>query len=91
VRSGEALELEVTIRNPFRRADVAIVRVVVPNRWEAVPAEQQVRLPGHGEATLRFQVSPNGAAPVSRARVAADLTVGGVPFGQQAEALVNVE
>ena len=46
---------------------------------------------GHGEVTLRFHVSPNGSGPVSRARVAADLTVGGVPFGQQAEALVNVE
>jgi hypothetical protein len=32
-----------------------------------------------------------GRTPVRRARVAADLTVGGVRFGQQAEALVDVE
>ncbi len=91
VRSGEELDLEVTVRNPFRRAALASVRLVIPNGWAIHPAYQQVRVPGHGEATLRFRVSPSGAAPVARARVAADLTVGDVPFGQQAEALVNVE
>nr|MBA2475964.1 MBL fold metallo-hydrolase [Actinomycetota bacterium] len=91
VRSGEELDLDVTIRNPFNAAGVATVQLVVPSRWAAEPIEQEVRVSGHGEATLRFRVSPNGAGPVSRARVAADLTVSGVPFGQQAEALVNVE
>jgi glyoxylase-like metal-dependent hydrolase (beta-lactamase superfamily II) len=91
VRSGERLDLEVSVRNPFRAADVATVRLVVPDRWTAEPVEQQVRIPGHGEATLRFSIAPNGVGPVSRARVGADLTVGTVPFGQQAEALVNVE
>ena len=31
------------------------------------------------------------AAPVRRARIAAELSVGGHRFGQQAEALVDVE
>jgi hypothetical protein len=31
-----------------------------------------------------------GDEPVRRARLAAELTVAGVPFGQQAEALVDV-
>ncbi len=91
VRSGEKLELEVTIRNPFVRSGLATVRFVLPKGWTATPEQQELRLPGHGEATVRVHVSPNGVAPVSRARIAADLTVGGVPFGQQAEALVNVE
>jgi hypothetical protein len=81
----------VTVRNPFHGAKLATVLLVVPAHWSATPGEQEIRLAGHGEATLRFEVSPNGAGPVARARVAADLTVGDVPFGQQAEALVNVE
>jgi glyoxylase-like metal-dependent hydrolase (beta-lactamase superfamily II) len=91
VRGGEELDIDVTVRNPFRSPDTATVRLVVPDRWIATPAEQEVRVSGHGEATLRFTVSPNGAGPVARARLGVDLTVGDVPFGQQAEALVNVE
>ena len=78
-------------RKAPEHADVAHVRLVVPDKWLVEPAEQDVRVSGHGEATLRFAVSPNGSGPVARARVGADLTVGDVPFGQQAEALVNVE
>ena len=44
-----------------------------------------------GTATLRFELRPNGTGPVRRARVAAELTVGESRFGQQAEALVDVE
>ncbi len=91
VRSGEVLQLEVTIRNPFNGSNLARVELVVPKDWSATPAEREIRVSGHGEATLDFTISPNGAGPVARARVAADLTVGDVRFGQQAEALVNVE
>jgi hypothetical protein len=91
LRDGQGLELDVTVRNPFDRPDIASVELVVPDDWSATPDRHEVRVAGHGEVTLRFHVSPNGAGPVARARVAADLTVGGVPFGQQAEALVNVE
>ena len=45
-------------------------------------------MPAHGEAVLQFTVT--AASPARRARVAADLTVGGEPFGQQAEAFVDV-
>jgi hypothetical protein len=38
---------------------------------------------------LSFDVTAAGV-PVERARVAADVTVGEIPFGQQAEALVTV-
>lgn len=88
VRGGEELALEVEVRNPFGREEVARVRLVVPAGWDA-PPEQEVRLGAHATAAVRFAVRP--AAATRRARVAADLTVGGVPFGQQAEALVDVE
>ena len=90
VRSGEGLTLDVTVRNPFEQTEAATVRLVVPDGWP-VPAPHELELPGSGEATASFEVDTSGLAPVERARIAADLTVGEVPFGQQAEALVDVE
>jgi glyoxylase-like metal-dependent hydrolase (beta-lactamase superfamily II) len=90
VRSGEPLELEVEVRNPFGRDEVAHVRLVVPAAWETSPETAETMLGAHATATVRFTVQPSGEA-VRRARVGADLTVGGVRFGQQAEALVDVE
>ncbi|MBD0329710.1 MAG: MBL fold metallo-hydrolase [Thermoleophilia bacterium] len=90
VKLGEELELELDVRNPFARRSVASVRFVVPEGWSAVPREHSVTLPAHAETKIRFRVSPDGA-PVGRARIAADLSVGDMRFGQQAEALVNVE
>ena len=89
VARGEPVALEVTVRNPFDRAETADVRLVVPDGWSKDPAGHGVALAPRGESTVFFSVVP-GDAPVSRARVAADITVGGVPFGQQAEALVDV-
>jgi glyoxylase-like metal-dependent hydrolase (beta-lactamase superfamily II) len=90
VRRGGELELDVSVRNPFDRDESATVRLLLPGGWEAVPPAREVSLDGLGEGTLRFHVR-TGAERVRRARVAADLTVGGVSFGQQAEALVDVE
>jgi glyoxylase-like metal-dependent hydrolase (beta-lactamase superfamily II) len=88
LRVGEMLDVEVKVRNPFAREETALVELVVPPGWEASPAQVEAPLQAHGTATLRFAVRPAGAAV--RARIGADLTVGGVPFGQQAEALVDV-
>jgi glyoxylase-like metal-dependent hydrolase (beta-lactamase superfamily II) len=90
LRAGETLDLEVTVRNPFDRTEQGTVALVVPEGWPA-PEPQAVELRPHGEATLRFELRTDGVAPVRRARVAADLTVGESRFGQQAEALVDVE
>jgi glyoxylase-like metal-dependent hydrolase (beta-lactamase superfamily II) len=89
-RPGGTVTLEVAVRNPFDRPEVAVVRLVVPAGWAADPEVEEVELEEHGEAVVRFDVVA-GDAPAPRARVAADLTVGEVPFGQQAEALVTVE
>ena len=86
---GDDVELEVLVRNPFDRDETAAVALVLPAGWEAEPVEQEVELGPHGEATVAFRVRLGGE-PVRRARVAAELTVGGTPFGQQAEALVDV-
>jgi glyoxylase-like metal-dependent hydrolase (beta-lactamase superfamily II) len=87
---GGTVALAVEVRNPFGRPEVAEVRLVAPEGWSATPEVQEVELAEHEEATARFEVVV-GASSVWRARVAADVVVGGVPFGQQAEALVTVE
>jgi glyoxylase-like metal-dependent hydrolase (beta-lactamase superfamily II) len=90
VKAGGEVELEVTVRNPFARDDAAVVRLVAPEGWHVSPDEHELAVDALGEAAARFAVRPSGE-PVRRARVAADLTVGVTPFGQQAEALVDVE
>ncbi|HEX5013343.1 MAG TPA: MBL fold metallo-hydrolase [Candidatus Limnocylindrales bacterium] len=89
VAPGASLDVEVTVRNPFHRPDEATVSFVVPAGWAVEPAAREVPLEASGEATVRFRVRA-GDVPVRRARIAADLTVGGQRFGQQAEALVTV-
>jgi glyoxylase-like metal-dependent hydrolase (beta-lactamase superfamily II) len=86
---GETLVLEIAVRNPFDRAEPATVRLVVPGGWPE-PEPQELELAPLGEGIVRFELPLDGVAPVSRARVAADLTVGETPFGQQAEALVEL-
>lgn len=89
VASGTPLHLEVTVRNPFDRPEVATVGLVVPAGWDP-PEALEVELAPLAEGLARFELDTAGVAPVERARVAADLTVGEVRFGQQAEALVEV-
>jgi glyoxylase-like metal-dependent hydrolase (beta-lactamase superfamily II) len=89
VSPGGEVELDVTVLNPFSREEPASVELVVPDGWQAEPALDGVRLAPHGEGTVRFRVRA-GTTPVRRARVAAELAVGGIRFGQQAEALVDV-
>jgi glyoxylase-like metal-dependent hydrolase (beta-lactamase superfamily II) len=89
VTSGGTLELAVVVRNPFDRPGLALVRLVVPAGWPE-PEPQELELEPLGEDILRFELTLAGVEPVTRARVAADLTVAGTLFGQQAEALVDV-
>jgi glyoxylase-like metal-dependent hydrolase (beta-lactamase superfamily II) len=88
--AGGSVELEVSVRNPLPRRATGTVRLVVPAGWPVEPDGREVEL-GEGEtATCSFRIRPVGGA-VSRERVAADVTVDGLRFGQQAEALVDVE
>jgi glyoxylase-like metal-dependent hydrolase (beta-lactamase superfamily II) len=87
VPAGGSLALEVEVRNPFDREETATVELVVPAGWEVTPARGQVLLAPHESGSMRFDLRPDlGGSAV----VAADLTVGDVRFGQQAQALVDV-
>jgi glyoxylase-like metal-dependent hydrolase (beta-lactamase superfamily II) len=90
IPAGGDVELEVAVQNPFDRSERAVVRLVVPCGWTAEPEAHDFELGENENARVMFRVSPDGA-PVRRARIAADLTVGEVRFGQQAEALVDVQ
>jgi len=89
VRAGGVVDASVQVHNPFDRPADADVAIVVPAGWSAEPAICRVPLGPRAEARLPFRIRV-GAQPVRRARIGADLTVDGVRFGQQAEALVTV-
>jgi glyoxylase-like metal-dependent hydrolase (beta-lactamase superfamily II) len=79
-----ASEVTVTVRNPFDRAETATVRIVASAGLAASPVEQEVALEPLGEGAVVFALEAAGAG-----RLAADVTIGGTPFGQQAEAVVE--
>jgi len=89
VAAGQPLGLTVTVLNPFaHEADVAVA-LVLPAGWQAERSSASATAAARGTVELRFDVEAAGE-PVRRARIGVELTVDGVPFGQQAEALVDV-
>jgi hypothetical protein len=66
------------------------VSLVAPGGWDLSHATQDLLLGAGAEGVLVFRITASGRT-MRRARVAADLTVGGLRLGQQAEALVDVE
>jgi hypothetical protein len=63
---------------------------VLPGGWVSDPDEAMGRLEPGKAGELAFQVTPPEGIRVNRARIAADLVIGDRLFGQQAEALVDV-
>ena len=90
VPAGRRLTFNAQVRNPLATTETARLRLVAPHGWLVDPPEQKVNLGAGESAILEFEVVPLGSS-VRRARVAADLTVGKLRLGQQAEALVTVE
>lgn len=90
VKAGEAFHLDVWMHNPFERSEQAEVRLVLPSGWRADRLEDTQALTPFGSTIASFSVTPPKGLSARRVRVAADLTVGGRRFGQQAEALITV-
>ncbi|HZT91317.1 MAG TPA: MBL fold metallo-hydrolase [Gaiellaceae bacterium] len=80
VAAGTPFELEVEVA-----AGPAVVRLAAPTGWTVEPEHAELDAPGRAG----FRVTAAGP-PACRVRVAADVTVAGVRYGQQAEALVDV-
>ncbi|RMI38339.1 MBL fold metallo-hydrolase [Streptomyces triticirhizae] len=90
-RPGETIRYTVEIRNPFPHEEAAEVRLILPAGWHAEPSVVRSAVPPGREASVEFAVRvPAGAPRAERLRLAADLTVGALRLGQQAEALVSV-
>jgi glyoxylase-like metal-dependent hydrolase (beta-lactamase superfamily II) len=89
-RAGQYCDIKVVVRNPFNRTVDATIRLVTPSGWGAQQPEQRITLDAHGTAETAFALKLPSTAPVRRARIAADITLGGKRLGQVAEALVNV-
>lgn len=91
VAPGGTVRMSVEVRNPFPEPEQAALRMVLPAGWQAEPPLSEPTL-GAGEVCEIDVVVrvPEGCAPAERIRVAVDMTVGRMAFGQQAEALVSV-
>lgn len=81
VKAGATFDIEVSVI-----AAPAEVTLVVPAGWSADPPSARLEEAG----SARFWVTA-GEETLRRARIAADVTVGDLRLGQQAEALVDVE
>ncbi len=94
IAAGSELTLEVDVRNPFPRPEQAVVSMVAPEGWivrtSSGEPEARLSLSPSETRTVGFCLTPPSGIAVRRARVAADVTVGDQPLGQQAEALVTV-
>jgi glyoxylase-like metal-dependent hydrolase (beta-lactamase superfamily II) len=90
VPPGRRLLLTAEVANPFERSETAEVALVAPPGWRVEPERRRLTLEPKGRGAAEFTVIASGPG-VRRARVAADLTIGQLRLGQQAEALVTVE
>ncbi len=89
VEAGSRCSVMVTMVNPFgRRAELRGV-MVVPGGWQCTPTERRRDTEPNEMVKLEFTIQP-GPSSVRRARIAVNMTAGGVRFGQQAEGLVDV-
>ncbi|GAB3038416.1 hypothetical protein GCM10027052_17140 [Parafrigoribacterium mesophilum] len=88
VTTGDPLALTVTVRNPFSDKSLVTLRPVLPEGF-AGDAETTLWLDAGEEREVPVRLTVGGA-PRPRARVAIDVTIGGLMLGQHAEALVQV-
>jgi glyoxylase-like metal-dependent hydrolase (beta-lactamase superfamily II) len=87
VPAGAELIYEVIVANPFVGPREVEVRLVVPAGWSEPPPATVVA--GATETVrLRFAMTAGGVG-VKRQRLAADVTIGGVRFGQSGDAVVD--
>lgn len=102
VRSGESVEIQVELHNPYEHPCEAAIQLDMPKDWQfihllakgvAIPAHHNpavLQLSSRGMHTLTFQINPQTEQLVRRTRIAVDVTINGKRFGQQAEALITV-
>ncbi len=86
--TGGTAEFQGWILNPFPSAQKATARLVCPDGWESPSIE--VELGSREQKEIQISITPPVGTCYRRQPVSLDVTVGGRPFGQVAEALLTV-
>jgi hypothetical protein len=87
VTPGAALEYEVVVVNPYDDEREIAADLVTPEGWSDPPAASALAAP-HETVRLRFAVQAPDVAR-KRQRLAADVTIGTVRYGQAADAVAD--
>jgi glyoxylase-like metal-dependent hydrolase (beta-lactamase superfamily II) len=105
-QNGVPFTIMVDLRNPFRKPVDAVIQMVVPESWQIVSATfggEAIGIDAHNAVFMTFDspdvdvpplvftIIPYSSISTRRVRIAADATINGQRFGQQAEALVNMQ
>jgi glyoxylase-like metal-dependent hydrolase (beta-lactamase superfamily II) len=88
-QTGTVARFLVQVTNPRRVVEKAVVRLVLPVGWVAVPDVAAISMPPLGREEIEIEVTVGGPTR-PRARVAVDVSIGDLHLGQHAEALVDV-
>jgi glyoxylase-like metal-dependent hydrolase (beta-lactamase superfamily II) len=89
LEAGKRIEFQAEITNPFAHNVDVFATVVAPAGWIVLPESLSLTLDAHATSSVNFAVITAANAPVRRARLALDVTIGGQHFGQLAEALIT--
>ncbi len=87
---GSTVEYTVIVRNPFADEREVRVSLIVPESWSAAVSSGTIVAGGHESVSFVFSVTV-GSLAARRQRLAVDLTIGDVRFGQHAEAVATVQ
>jgi glyoxylase-like metal-dependent hydrolase (beta-lactamase superfamily II) len=91
-RPGIPFRLAVTIRNPLPRGAKVTCRLTPPPAWDSAPVDSNGFVGARSEMTFVFEVTtPRLEWAPARQLVTADVSLDGWRWGQQAEAIVDLE
>lgn len=88
IRVGEPATYTIQVRNPLQERANVNASLVLPLGWRSTQTEIELELGPSEEASVNVNVTPSSVG--RRQRLAIDVSIGHLRFGQHAEALVNV-
>jgi hypothetical protein len=91
-KAWKTFRAEVEVRSYASETQEAVVRLNLPDEWTCLPLMQTLDVPPGEAARTFFRVTPPEVIkPVRRRIITADVTLGDVPLGQAAEAVVEFD